>query len=624
MHLVIPILLAIAHVAVSFAAASFIGRPFVKKATSIGDETLNTSLRIAIGMGILSYILFALVCMHKVSPFTLRVLFALTSVMAMLEILRSFFPWVVKCLHCKHSKFAGLGLALFSTYAIFMLAQAVMPPSDRDELIYHLAVPKQILKASGFDLFRDNVYAYFPQLGEMFFLWAIATFGSIGGEIASKLYHMSFGFLLALTLYKYSRFFLSQRLSAFAAAILLTTPSVMTTMPLAYVDLTYAFYAFMSFLCLLTFLKKPDFATALMAGALCGLTASTKYTGISYTALLLCVILISKMAWKIPVRAIHLCVFLSISALVSSPYFVRNFALTGWPLFPFAFLYSALRDGINWDSERATLYVQLLSSYGAPIGRGTLLNDILSPIFVFAKGKFDEPLFYDGSLGLIYLFSFFSVRRKLKNSNVTFLWVFTALFFFYWTFTTKQARFLFPILPILSFLTVWGISTYKWRGILITVLSVFLSINLFSGARESLKKFSLSYLTGGESRTAYLQRLWPGFAAYFATNDMLGPKDTVYLVNMKNYVYYLDCAWRTDFVFERFTLENILQRSNSSEQILASLKREGITHILLDRSFLESYQTGLERADLEKFSRFISSYAQEQYRRGPFAVAKLV
>ena len=51
-----------------------------------------------------------------------------------------------------------------------LLLCASLPPVATDEMIHHLAVPRQMLEAGGTVPFPDNIYAYFPPLGEMLFL----------------------------------------------------------------------------------------------------------------------------------------------------------------------------------------------------------------------------------------------------------------------------------------------------------------------------------------------------------------------------------------------------------------------------------------------------------------------
>ncbi|MBI4431434.1 MAG: glycosyltransferase family 39 protein [Candidatus Omnitrophica bacterium] len=563
-------------------------------------------------------------CTQLISKTSLAVLLTIISVFAVIEITRYFLPWLIASTWKLGSRRNALFAVFFLLYSLWIIVFSMLPPSDRDELIYHLAVPKEIFRSGGFKLFQDNIYAYFPQLGEMFFLWARGIFNETIAEIASKLHHVSFGFLTALALYSYSRSFLPKTYCFLATVVFLTVPSVMQVMPLAYVDMTFTFYSFITLVCLLQFLESPRVSYAILMGALAGAAASTKYTGISFAGLIICVILIYQLARKEKRYARHIPTIILSFGFVFAPYLVRNFFWTGWPLFPFPFFGKQLSSGLNWDLDRAQLYIQFLASFGTRSGGTPLLDDILGPVLVFLKARFNEPRFYEGVLGPIFLMIPIVLWKKTIRPPLKALLCFTGLFFFYWTFTTKQVRFLFPILPVLCFLLVFGIAESKRKNILSFLVVPLLLFNLHAGVKESLQKQPLPYLAGSESRSAYLIRQWPGLVMYFDANKRIGVEETVYLVNMKNYVYYLDCSWRADFIFERWWLEKALELNANTSEFHAALRSREITHILLDTEFIRSDLWGLEGKGRERFQKLLTARSFEVSQSGPFSLRKLV
>ena len=98
-----------------------------------------------------------------------------------------------------------IGLYLL-VIALFTLLVALLPPADWDGLFYHLTGPKLYLQAGGIAGGVDIPHLNFPSLMEMLFAWAML----LRGDMAAKLLHTFFGFLLAGLVYLTTRRFLGQ------------------------------------------------------------------------------------------------------------------------------------------------------------------------------------------------------------------------------------------------------------------------------------------------------------------------------------------------------------------------------------------------------------------------------
>ena len=110
---------------------------------------------------------------------------------------------------------------------------------------------------------------------------------------------------------------------------------------------------------------------------------------------------------------------------------------------------------------------------------------------------------------------------------------------------------------------------------------------------------------------------------YFETNERLAWSDRVYLIHMKNYAYYLDRPWRADFIFERFSLENILEHSRTPADMFDQFKQRGINHLLVDDEFIRSPHAGLEGPSKELFNKFLSRQSIEVKRFNQFSLLRL-
>ncbi len=95
----------------------------------------------------------------------------------------------------------GRGTAVYLFLALgMMLTLALLPPTSFDALLYHLKGPKLYLAAGQMEAY-DIFPLYFPFLFEMFYMMGLA----IRGDVAAKLLHTVFHFMLAGLVYLTAR-----------------------------------------------------------------------------------------------------------------------------------------------------------------------------------------------------------------------------------------------------------------------------------------------------------------------------------------------------------------------------------------------------------------------------------
>ena len=531
----------------------------------------------------------------------------------------------------------GLLLFFFFAYTIWMIFCAALPASDRDEIIYHLEVPKQMLRAGGAVLFPDNIYAYFPQLGEMLFLLS----GAAAGEWGARLTHVFSGLLLALAVYGFSRKYLSRVYSMLAAGFFLTVPSVMVIMPWAYVDLTYSLYAFLALAAVFEYFNGGQLghaaargaeqqpravgtgAWAVWAGIMAGCAAAVKFTGIQFILLLVCLIFLHHVISRR--RGFPWAVLLMAAASLpfAAPYLWRNWYETGWPLFPFQTGGFELYGPFNWDADRAHLYLKWLSSYGTPLGQEAWWHTFLAPVLVFITARFNSYVFYEGVIGPVFLLTPFLLFRREKPAAVKWLAFFCLLFLYYWALTTKQVRFLIPVLPAAGFLLAYGLSTSRFKWLTHVLALALAASSCVIGVREVLRVYPFPYWLGLETRDQYLSRQVEGYRAYQSADKWVGPGGKLYLINMKNYVYFLHSPWRSDFIFERFQLDRFMEKNPSPAEVFEFFNSRGITHLLANESFIASERWGFPPSQQKIFREFLTGHAEPLMRDKTCALYRL-
>jgi hypothetical protein len=105
-----------------------------------------------------------------------------------------------------------VGRFLWAAILIFLLAEIVLgllPPTSRDELTHHLAIPRLYARAGRIIEVPMAPYAYYPMLLDMLYTpWVYW-----GYDFVPKLIHALYGYLTGLLLFAY----LGRRMSAVTA-----------------------------------------------------------------------------------------------------------------------------------------------------------------------------------------------------------------------------------------------------------------------------------------------------------------------------------------------------------------------------------------------------------------------
>lgn len=598
--------LAVAHLTIVVLAAAAIGGFALGDRFAFAHRAHAWAAHIAVGILVLSYAIFALVESGHAGTSTLTVLSALCVPIALTRVVPPARRWIIARRHRARrltttpARAGWWLMALASTaYVMWALLGAALPAAAADELIHHLAVPRRMLDEGAGVVFVDNIYAYFPALGEMLFLWGLAT----GGETTARLFHTALGLCAALALFGFSRRHLTGAASWWAVAIFLTVPSVMVILPWAYVDLIFTLYALLASAALFEYFDTHLVRWAALAGVMAGGALATKYTGLPLILMLAAVLLAGHLLQRrrdLPVAAAAL---VAGGLAVAAPCIWRNWRLTGWPLFPFAFGPFDLRGGINWDADREALFVTLLSTYGSgaiPPAPASAWDAMTAPVLVFLGARFNDPRWYDGVVGPLFLLAPLALFGRARQQGLAWPASVATVWVLYWAIAIRQVRFLIPALPLLSFLA--AAALYHWRSrILYALAGVGVAASVVIAGSRVLVSGPVPYWTGREGRDGYLARQIAGYPMYQAANRRLGPGDRLYLLNMKNYGYYLRRWWRADFVFESWRLEQVLAATATPGAVARFFDDRAVTHLLIDERATAALFTPGQRAAIAQY-----------------------
>ena len=187
--------------------------------------------------------------------------------------------------------------------------------------------------------------------------------------------------------------------------------------------------------------------------------------------------------------------------------------------------------------------------------------------------------------------------------------------FLFWAGSAQQIRYLIPVFPCLAITTGYIISTYRRQKILFTllILSVVtgLGMNGYHIAKDFIKIKPLRYVTGREDRNAFLSRVIPSYDMFRYINTHLPQDAKIFLIYMKNIGYLCDRNYYSDSMFESYTLQKILQRSVSPEQVCDGLTEKGFTHILYDIRYILGEYSSFSENERSLFIAFNNRFLKQ-------------
>ncbi len=221
-------------------------------------------------------------------------------------------------------------LLLVPPLLVFVFCVALAhPPTEYDSLTYHLFFPARWLQDHRIFIvptpFGDQAPAYTPADGQLFFLWLMLPFH---GDLLARAGEFPFYCLAGLTLYGLARQLgAAPNQSMYAGGFFLLSRPVLEQALGAEVDVVFtaAFLAAVYFG--LSAMRTGRRSDVVLFGVSIGLCTGTKVLGLTYAPLLL-----PALAAK-TVRRQALWVLPGIVAL-GLPWYVRNWIVTGTPLYP--------------------------------------------------------------------------------------------------------------------------------------------------------------------------------------------------------------------------------------------------------------------------------------------------
>jgi len=523
------------------------------------------------------------------------------------------------------------------------------PPISRDALIHHLAVPKLWLKHGGFYEITWAEYSYYPVVINLFYL--VCLF--LKNDIAPKFIHLGFGLATGWLIYLYLKQKFNHNWGLLGMVIFSTTPIVVWLSTSAYVDLGMTFFTTGSVLAFIKWRNSEyrQLKWLLMSSFCMGIAVGSKYNAlIAWFVVNLLVMFSYVRDTNRQIGAFQYgIIFFVLTALVASPWYLKNYLQTGNPFYP---LFNSFFKLIHYQTVQEVLHGQVIEKTGK-IGffklRQVMYGEsfwetMLIPIRMFFQGKDNSYQYFQGSLNpILILFLPFVLLNKRYGKDKFFFVSFSIIFIIMAFFlTAKQVRYILPVLPFLAIIAVMGIKdllnhlekitlssslSFKERiksmgnVFVFTSVSVLLIFNFIylKNRMQIVKPFP--YILGKETREVYLRRHLLHYDAVEFINNNLPGDAKIFTMFLGRRGYYLDRAYKNESSFGISTIRHMVNSSTDEEKFMRYIRSMNVTHILMRADLVDKYlMDNFSKKEIKRFMNRLKKYWKMIYEHRGYAV----
>jgi 4-amino-4-deoxy-L-arabinose transferase-like glycosyltransferase len=435
------------------------------------------------------------------------------------------------------------------------LVDCFVPPGahEWDSLSYHLAAPQDFLRSGRIVELPTDHHSYFPFLTQMLFCVGLM----FDGWAAAKLIHLAFGCLACCATYMLGRRLAGPCAGWMAALVFSMAPLVLWEAGIAYIELAQTLYVTLAMHAALIYVRSRRAGDAAACGAAAGLALAVKTLSLLPAAGVVALVAVCGR------RAKHVAIVVGLSAALGAPFYLRTWALTGNPVYPFAF---SVFGGKYWDAARAEAYAGEHRSFGLHASLPALADDLraaraayqaptliervrnvtIAPFALVASPRifhnYADPTPYT-SLGFLWLaFLPIAALPRERPPGLGSLALVAAFWFVVWSASMQYMRYLVPLLPVLASVGAFGItrigSRYRSVALVAAAAVVVQAVTLWSHAVPRAFEQAARVARPDEAR-AYLSRQVNVYDAQMWLRDHTRKSDGVVLYE-ETRGFYLD------------------------------------------------------------------------------------
>ncbi len=525
-----------------------------------------------------------------------------------------------------------------SGFLIVEILLNLTPPISRDAMIHHLAVPKLWLTHGGFYEIPWANFSYFPMNIDLLYLIPLY----FKSDIAPKFIHFSFGLGTGLLVYNYLKNRLGKNCGLLGFLIFFSTPVIVHLSTTAYVDLGMIFFTTASILAFVRWRdgNYKDTKWLLISAVCMGLAAGSKYNAmIAWLFLNLMIVFYYSRDTEKGLPALKSgAVFFAIAFLIVSPWYIKNYILTGNPIYPlfdqfFRFLHHAGEKGASIAQIAESKWTSNIFQRREIMFGESFLEILFIPIRIFFQGKDGSAQYFDGALNpiLIIMLPFAFLNKKLNRDKGFFL-LFSFFFIFMACFLAViSARYILPAIPFLTILSVIGIKNIiEWTGkqtghihraglIGVSAVTIIFIASNFLYLKDYFNTIQpVRYILNQETRNDFLTRHVGSYPAMQYINNNLPDNARISLILLGGRGYYMD---RPYHIAGMNALKRMVKASKDGLSFQTCLQSLHCTHILMRTDLVNKYlQDNFSQKEILRFMNLVKSYWKPVHESNGYAV----
>ena len=459
--------------------------------------------------------------------------------------------------------------AMAGLLAVVVCATALCsmrPVTDGDALCYHLQAPKFFLMHGAVGYAPDLHETIYPLVTEMLYTVALEC----RGPAACRGVQWVLGLVFAAGVTALARPILGPR-AWWAGVIALLVPAISNGMSAPLNDVALAAFGTSALLAWNRLHDRPSPRAATLAGVMSGLAIGVKYPALVLVAILFLGILARRFVG--PVDRVErrrwlglACTYAAVLVLVGGCWHLRAYVHTGNPVYPF---FKQAFAGQGLDEVLDPIKRPLAVTFGNMLGA-------LGPL-TLEPDRFDSFSHQFGPIFLLFLPALLierAPRRVLILVGVAYLFLMICM-------TQRQSmRFLLLALGPFAIGSAYLADAWSRRGTWPARLCLGLMFVVL-GAESALAlvraRGSAGYLLGRESAAGYLARVEPTYRVGSWAGAHLPRAARV--IGQDHRGFYIPRDYTMELAHRRRT--GIGTAGESARQVVARLREEGFTHLLL-------------------------------------------
>lgn len=477
----------------------------------------------------------------------------------------------------KIKKLKGINLTLFVIFCVFAvlnLIASLSPPYLWDEVAYNIALPKIYAHHHRIIPIYDELRSNFPFNINMLFTLGLV----VGNSSLAKLFMFSYGTLLALAIFSFSKRYFSLRSALLAMLVFYTMPMISNHISSTYIDIGVAFYVFMAYYAFYSWFENNKRNWLLLSSVLTGLSLASKHTALYYIPALCLGILynlffrLKNNLWGVFKKT---ATYFLIALLIVSPWYIKSYVYTGDPVYPFGYSISGGKYLKSVNDKNLIDY-----NFGDVALKRSLFDFLIKFWDLTMQSSKYGMLLGFGPLFLVFIPLL--IFMKKVDTVIKYLLVYSLISFAVWYFNPQGLRYLmiYPMLSVVSGTVINSllkIKKVKGAVILVLISTLFFNLVLWYGA-NSVK---LPYVFGLESEQEFYLKLKDnnGYNVFKYANENL-PKNSKLLLfgEIRGYLSDLDYIKSDPLAHRVIDYSKIVD----SKSMYNELRRLGITHVLVN------------------------------------------